>query len=179
MYNAVYIYTKLIIIIVSLFKSTAWLDKLKGPHLTFSTRPYQVSVYSRLRQQNFISSLHLFLCLTRLLIPFLGCHSVTLTVHLLSVWHVTCPAYVHPFFNCNQDVFYFHGLIPNPWCFLPISPCFAKHYSLHSKESRFQIHMVVLVSSTDDIVFSIVIGNYFHWNALSFEKLNECCEVSK
>ncbi len=42
-----------------------------------------------------ISSLHVTLCLPRFPLPFLGCHSVTLVVHLLSRLRMVCPAHVH------------------------------------------------------------------------------------
>ena len=78
-----------------------------------------------------ISSLYLVICLPCLLLPSLGCHSITQTVHLLFVRRMTCPVHITFFFYCGQDVFNF-GLLPNPWCFIPIPPSYAKHYSLHS-----------------------------------------------
>ena len=60
-----------------------------------------------------ISSLHLVLCLPCLLLPSLGCHSVTLIVHVLSLCLMTCPAHVTFFsFDHAQNVLNF-GLFPN------------------------------------------------------------------
>ena len=53
-----------------------------------------VSGYSN---KTYISSLHLVHSLPCLLLPFLNCHFVTPTVHLLSLGFITCPAYVHYF----------------------------------------------------------------------------------
>ena len=45
-----------------------------------------------------ISSLHLILYLPYFLFPSLGCYSITLTVHPLSVCCMTCSAHAHFFF---------------------------------------------------------------------------------
>ena len=77
-------------------------------------------------------SILLVFCLPCLRLPFLGCHSITVTTHLLFVRCMTCPAHIHLFsFNYSQDVFNF-GLLPNPWCSLLITSWNAKQYFLHS-----------------------------------------------
>ena len=56
---------------------------------------YHISSRLAVRHLGTISSRHLFICLPRDLLPYLGCQSVILFVHLLSLSLATWPAHFH------------------------------------------------------------------------------------
>ena len=129
------------------------------------------------------SCLHLVLCLPCLLLRFLGCHSVTLIVHLSSFRYMLNFAHLHFFsFSFSQDVFNF-DLLPNPWS-LPISTCYTKYYSLHYSSGTLKCsfydfrktyvsltHILELVECTDYIPFSsVIMRDYFHNIVLGLPK---------
>ena len=89
--------TYLSIVIIIIQDSTA----VQRPHAIF------IHLYLLSSTKLPISSLHIIQCLPCLLLPSLGCHSVTLIVHLLSVRHIMFSVCVHFFpFNCSSSLSY-------------------------------------------------------------------------
>ena len=68
-----------------------------------------------------IPSLYLLLCLLYLLSSSLSCHSVTLFVHLLSVWQMMCPFFLK--ISSTLICSFIHDAL---------FPTYIEHYSLHS-----------------------------------------------
>ena len=106
----IYFRNRLVYIIISssLFESSAG----KGFPTTFF-HLYQIPVYSSYSNKTFYHislSSSLSVCFLQ---TSLGCHYTTVTVHLLSVCHMTGHLHVNFSFNYGQDVFNF-GLLPNP-----------------------------------------------------------------
>ena len=84
-----------IMIIISLFESTA--EKNASPIPLYAC-PSAACLFLDTLTNLPIASLHLGICLFCLLVPFLGCHSVTQRINLLFFLRMTCPAHIHFFF---------------------------------------------------------------------------------
>ena len=124
-----------------------------------------------------ISFYNLVFCLACLLLLSLGCDSITVTVHLLSLYCMTCLAYFHLSFNCCQDYFNF-GLVINPSFFLPFLSCHVQYYYLHAIVDTLKFSFQDFCNTsgfrsicTDNLLFSLmIIGDYFSYNCVVYHK---------